>query len=207
MSATALDVQASDPVRTTRRFGFAALGAAAVGLAYSVSFVLLANLLLASLFLLLGGLLAATVLVGVVTRLPRPVPSSALLAMTLGFAAAVGSALHGGYDLANQIHPPARLLADVPNPVDPRGLLSFGVAGLALVILGLVVAREPRAPRGLGVLALVNGAVLIALYVARLVVLDPASPLVLVPALLAGFVLNPAWYIGLALWFFRSQRP
>jgi hypothetical protein len=47
---------------------------------------------------------------------------------------------------------------------------------------------------------------LIALYLARLIILDPSSPVVLIPALLTGVVLNPAWYIGLAFWFVRDRR-
>jgi hypothetical protein len=142
-----------------------------------------------------------------VARLAQPIPVSALAAIVLAVAAALGSAIHGGFDLANQLHPPATLAADLPNPVDPRGLLSFGVAGLALVVLGLVVARKGRAPRWLGVVAVIDGVLLIALYLARLIILDPASPLVLIPALLTGFLLNPAWYVGLAVWFFRDRRP
>jgi hypothetical protein len=106
--------------------------------------------------------------------------------------------------LPTQLHPVATLAPDVSNPVDPRGLLSFGVAGLALVVLGLVVAPGGRIPRWLGVFATVNGVLLIGLYLARLIILNPADPLVVIPALLTGFLLNPAWYLGLAVWFFRS---
>ena len=207
MSSHALGVETSRPLTTSKTLGVAALATAAAGLAYSVAFVILKDPLLASLFLMLGGLLATPVLIGLTGLLSRPIPISALLAIMLAFAAALGTAVHGGYDLANRLHPPAALPLDVPNPVDPRGLLSFGVAGLALVILALVVVRNWRAPRWLAPLALIDGVVLIALYLARLVILDPANPLVLIPALLAGFLLNPAWYIGLALWFFRNRHP
>jgi hypothetical protein len=44
------------------------------------------------------------------------------------------------------------------------------------------------------------------LYLARLTILFRLNPLALVPALLTSFVLNPAWYVGLALWFFRDRR-
>lgn len=178
--------------------------AAAAALAYSISFVILKDTVLASVFLMVGGLLATPVLVAIGARIPQPISVSALAAIVLGIAAGLGSAVHGGYDLANQLHPVATLAPDVPNPVDPRGLLSFGIAGLALVVLGLVVAPGGRIPRWLGVLATVNGVLLIGLYLARLIILNPADPLVLIPALLTGFLLNPAWYLGLAVWFFRS---
>jgi hypothetical protein len=205
-SSTALGVETSPQLVTSKASAFAALAAAASGLVYSVSFVILKDPLLASLFLMLGGLLAVPVLLALVARLAQPISVSALTAIVLGVAAALSSAIHGGFDLANQLHPPAGLAPDLPNPIDPRGLLSFGVAGLALVVLGLVVTRSGRAPRWLGVVAVADGVLLIVLYLARLIILDPASPLVLVPALLTGFLLNPAWYVGLALWFFHDRR-
>jgi hypothetical protein len=206
MSSKAMGVEASPQSVTSKASGVAALAAAAAGLAYSVSFVILRDPLLASLFLMLGGLLAVPVLVAVAARLAQPIPVSALAAIVLAVAAALGSAIHGGFDLANQLHPPPTLAPDLPNPVDPRGLLSFGIAGLGLVILGIVFARGERVPRWLEVLAVTDGVLLIALYLARLIILDPSSPVVLIPALLTGVVLNPAWYIGLAFWFVRDRR-
>ena len=92
---------------------------AVAGLAYSVSFVILKDPLLASLFLMLGGVLAVPVLVGLAIRLGQPIPVSALVAIVFALAAALGSAVHGGFDLANQLHPLATLPPDLPNPVDP----------------------------------------------------------------------------------------
>ena len=45
------------------------------------------------------------------------------------------------------------------------------------------------------------------LYVARLIIVNPASPIILAPALLNGFLVNPAWYIwlGVALWRGRAE--
>ena len=207
-SSTALGFDVSPKPVSSKASGGAAAAAAAAALAYSISFVIIKDALLASLFLMVGGLLATPVLIALGARLPQPIPVSALAAIVLGIAAGLGSAAQGGYDLANQLHPVATLPPDVANPVDPRGLLSFGVAGLALLILGLVVAPGGRIPRWLGVLATVNGVLLIGLYLARLIILNPADPLVVMPALMTGFLLNPAWYLGLALWFFRSAtRP
>jgi hypothetical protein len=38
-----------------------------------------------------------------------------------------------------------------------------------------------------------------------LIVLDAASPLVLLPAALTGFVANPAWYVWLGLVLLRER--
>jgi hypothetical protein len=187
--------------------GVLALATAATGLAYSVSFVILRDPVLSSSFLMLGGLLGIPVLLAVAPRFGADAPLTARWGIVLALVAAIGSAVHGAYDLANALHPPAALATDLPNPVDPRGLLTFGVAGLALVALGAVSQRLGGFPLWLSCLAVANGSLLMLLYVARLVVLDPASPFVLGPALLAGFLLNPAWYVGLGVWFLRPERP
>ena len=122
-----------------------------------------------------------------------------------GLAGSLGSAVHGGYDLANAVNPPVSL-PDLPNPVDPRGLLTFGVAGIALSVVAWLIGRGGRFPRGLGYLAYVSAVLLLALYLGRLIVLDPTDPLIMVPALLNGFLINPIFYLwlGLALLGARS---
>jgi hypothetical protein len=111
--------------------GTCAVLAGVAGFLYTVAFVVLQNVLLSGLFLMLGGLLSTAVLVAVYDRLRETDASFALLALLLGIAGALGSAVHGGYDLANAINPPSSV-PDLPNPVDPRGLLTFGVVGAAL---------------------------------------------------------------------------
>lgn len=187
-----------------RGAGLAALGAAAAGLAYSISFVVVARVspgggrLLSALFLLTGGLLSVFVLVGLYDRFREARPALALLAVVLGAAGGLGAAVHGGYDLANIAHPPSVLPPDLPNPGDPRGLLTFGVTGLALLVVSRLVTG------GLRQLATVAALLLILVYLARLIVFSPTSPLVLLPAALAGFVMTPAFYIWLGLWLLRS---
>jgi hypothetical protein len=189
-----------------RAAGLAALAAALVGLLYSLSFVVVSRLspaagaLLSSFFLLLGGLFTIVALAGVYDRRRDALPALALLVVVLGSAGGLGAAVHGGYDLANAIHPPGSLPSDVPNAVDPRGLLTFGVAGLALLLAGRLVGS------GLGRFAYLGGALLILVYLARLIVLTPSNPIVLLPAALAGFVVNPAFYIWLGLWLLRPRE-
>ena len=192
----------SDP-GLQRGAGLAALAAAAAGLAYSISFVVLSRVspgagrLLSSIFLLAGGVLSVFVLAGLYDRLRESQPALALLALVLTAAGGLGAAVHGGYDLANVAHPPASLPADVPNPVDPRGLLTFGVTGLALFVVGRLLVG------GLRALATVAAVLLVLVYLARLIVLSPTSPLVLLPAALAGFLVTPAFYVWLGLWLLR----
>lgn len=117
-----------------------------------------------------------------------------------------GAAIHGGYDLANAINTPDERL-DLPSQIDPRGLLTFGLGGLALLVFAPLLARAEEMPRGLAPLALALGIVLVALYVLRLVVLDADNAAIVTTAALAGFVLSPLWYVrlGLSLWRAESR--
>jgi len=110
--------------------------------------------------------------------------------------------VHGGYDLANAINPPRSLSADLPSQIDPRGLLTFGLAGVALFVISWLILKGGRLPKGLGYLGYLSGLLLIVLYLGRLIILSSASPVILVPAVLNGFLVNPIWYVwlGVALW-------
>ena len=197
------------PQAVYRPIGLASISTAIAGVGYAVSFVVLKDPLLSAFFLLLGGVLATPVLVVVRELLREAAPVTASWAILLALAGALGSAVHGGYDLANVVHPPAAVNPDLPNPVDPRGLLTFGLTGLALIFLGLLIARTGRLPRGLGYLASLNGVLLVLLYLGRLLILDPANLLIVIPALLTGFLLNPLWYAWLGGWLLRRgvRRP
>ena len=185
--------------------GACAILAGASGFLYAVAFVVLQNVLLSGLLLMLGGLLTSVALLAVYERLRETDASFALLALVLSIAGSLGSAVHGGYGLANAVNPPASL-PDLPNPVDPRGLLTFGVAGIALFVVGWLIGRGRRLfPRGLGYLAYVSAVLLLALYLGRLIVLDPTNPLILVPALLNGFLINPIFYLWLGLALLRGR--
>jgi hypothetical protein len=137
--------------------------------------------------------------VAVYERLREIEPSAALWALLMGVGAAFGSAIHGGYDLALALHPPATAVAELPSQVDPRGLLTFGVAGSAIFVVSWLMRRSLWFPRGLAALGYLLAGLLVVIYLGRLVILDPSSPLILGPAALAGFAVSPAWYVWLGL--------
>lgn len=202
-AGTAADARTLDSA-FDRLAGATALAAAAVGLVYSVSFVVLNNDVLTASTLLVGGLLSIPAQVAVYERLRAAEPSFALLALVAALAGALGSAVHGGYNLSNALYPPATLNVDLPSEINPRGLLTFGLTGLGVLLLAGLMARGVGGfPRGLGYLGYVLGALLVVVYLARLIVLSPTSPLLLGPALLAGFVANPLWYAWLGVWLWR----
>ncbi|MBM3941407.1 MAG: hypothetical protein FJ316_00490 [SAR202 cluster bacterium] len=190
--------------------GLCALLVGLSGIGYAVAFIVLLlggvapgpGALLSSLFLLLGGLLTPAVLAALYHHLKHVDAGFSLLGLLLSAVGAVGAAIHGGYDLANALHPPAVLAGDLPNPVDPRGLLTFLSAGLGLLVIAWLMARSPRFPKGPAVLGGVSALLMVILYLGRLVVLNPKSPAILAPALLNGFLVNPAWYVwvGASLW-------
>jgi hypothetical protein len=193
--------------------GFAAACAMAVGvggLAYSVAFVAVLRgsgtpaAAASDAFLLLGGLLATPVLVAVYLILRPTSPGMALWALSIGLAGAIGSAIHGGFDLANVINEPAGTGGGFPNAIDPRGLLTFGFAAVGTAAVSWLILRGGRLPRGLGVVAAVLAALLLVIYVGRLVLLDPQHPVLLAAALVTGFVVNPLWWIWLGVAIHRA---
>jgi hypothetical protein len=181
--------------------GACAILTAIASFLYALAFVILHNVLLSALFLMVVGLFSSAVLVAVYYRLRETDASFALWALLLGIAGALGSAVHGGYDLANALTPSGPAPTELPSPIDPRGLLTFGVSGVALFVVGWLIVGGGRFPRRVGYLAYLSAILLVVLYLGRLIVLDPASPVILIPALLNGFVVSPALYLllGLAL--------
>jgi len=187
--------------------GWTAVFAGISGFLYSVAFIVLQSNLLSALFLMLGGLFATATLTALYQRLRATESGFALLGLLLTLSAALGSAIHGGYDLSNALHPPASPPTDLPNPIDPRGLLTFGVAGLGLFLLAWLMTQERRFPRGLGYLGIFSAILMIILYLGRLIILQATSIAIVIPALLEGFIVNPIWYIWLGLAFFRGISP
>ncbi len=198
--------------------GLSAFVAGLGGLAYSISFVILSksapqvSSVLTPLFLMLGGLLTTAVLAALYGRLRETEALFALWALLLGIGAALGTAAHGGYDLANAINPPAVSadfnsgLSALPSQVDPRGLFTFGIAGLALLTLSWLITRGNLFPRALGYLGYLSAVLLIIIYLGRLIILDPKNPFLLGSAALEGFLVNPIWYLWLGLVLWRGQK-
>jgi hypothetical protein len=181
------------------------------GLAYSISFVtFLKNgsetaAKLAAFFLLVGGVAVTGVFVALYQRLRETDPAVALWALLLGTAGGLGSSIHGAYDLANFIKVPTVDNDGLPNAIDPRGLATFALAGLSIALVSWLILRGGRLPKRLGQLGFVGAALLVWVYLGRLIILNPKNPGVLIFAVISGFIVNPAWFVWLGVEFRRGE--
>ncbi len=192
-----------DDAKLDRLGGWAALAAALFAVTYTIGFKVLQGQTLgaqlAAFSLMAGGLVSAVALFAVYGRLKSIDPSLAMLGVALGFAGVMGAFIHGSFDLANVIHPEqAGTAGPGPFPVDPRGLLTFGVSGLGLATLSWVALRATSFPRWLSQLGVALGVVLVIVYLSRLIVFDAGSVLVLGPAVVAA-VMGIVWYGALGM--------
>ncbi len=189
-----------------KRFaGYYAIAAGLAGFLYSLAFIVLQSNLWSALFLLLGGLLATAPLTALYQELRQADSSFALWAFLLALAGTLGSLVHAGYDLSNALHAPASLNADLPSATDPRGLATFGLAGIGLFVFAWLIVRSGQFPGGLGWLGYLSAVLMLVLYLGRLIVLQATSLVIVIPALLEGFIVNPAWYIWLGISLLRRK--
>jgi hypothetical protein len=191
------------PVDVLATASVAAFLTAGCGLLYSISFVVLTRVSpslgtgLSATFLMLGGLLGTAALVGLYERLRGSAGTYVVWVLGVGMAGAFAAVLHGGYDLANVFHPPGGT-SNLPSAVDPRGLGTFGLSGLALLGFSLLM-RGTSELRGLRILGMLSGILLVLIYLARLIILNASNPVVLGLAAVEGLIVNPLWYVWLGI--------
>ncbi|HET6821197.1 MAG TPA: hypothetical protein VFH34_01045 [Anaerolineales bacterium] len=205
MQTKTMPIHSMETEQFAKFAGWSAILAGLSGFLYSISFIVLQDNLLSALFLLLGGLFSTAALTALYQRVRETESGFALLGFLLSLSAALGSAVHGGYDLANVLHPPVSPNTDLPSAIDPRGLLTFGVAGLGLFILSWLIAQDRSFPKVLVYVGYLSAFLMIVLYLGRLILLEATNLAIVIPALLEGFIVNPLWYV----WLGRSliKRP
>lgn len=192
--------------------GVMAILAGLSGLLYAVAFIVLQHILLYSFFLLIGGIFSAAALIELYYLVRDTDGHFARFALVFGLAGALGATIHGGYDLGNALTPAGNTAAtNLPNPVDPRGLLTFGFTAIALFVFSWLIIisdhhRSNRLPTGLGYLGYLSAILLAVIYAGRVTILDPLSPYLIAPALLSGFLINPLWYLWLGVGLLQSER-
>jgi hypothetical protein len=161
-------------------------------------------------FLLLSGeLLAVAVFIGLHEQLQPVDPSFALLALLLSVAGSIGGVVHGAAVLADIVKAPAPGTLGVSGAeVDPRGILRYGVTGLALLLFAWLLWRDGRWPTGFTLLTALGGVLLVVIYIGRLTLwITPTNKPTLTPPVLYGGIVNPAWYFWLAALLRRRAVP
>lgn len=164
---------------------------------------------IASTCLALSGLAVGTTVVALSRRYAADAPAAMAWAAIVGVVAGLATAAHGlssllgvdelardfaSGDAATQAA--VAVAHSSPSAVDPRGLATFGLAGLVALTLGLAV--RPDRPR-MGLLGVVLGVDMVVLFLATAV---GVGPLVLLTGGMASVVLGPIWWISVArlLW-------
>jgi len=184
--------------------GWSSILAGVAGIGYALAFVVLKQANLAAQFLTLAPLFAVAGLVAVFERVRSIDSGYATVALALGAFGSLAASSHGVYDLSNVLHPPTAV-PDVPFPVDPRGYGTFALTGLAVLILSGLAGRTSDLPSWVAPLGLVLGIFLVLTFLARLIVLDANSVLVLLPALVSG-LLSPVFFLLLGAWLLGWRR-
>jgi hypothetical protein len=185
--------------------GLSAVALGVTGFVYSLSFIVVKNDALTAAMLTASGLLTLALYSALYERLRAGDAALARLALVLGLLGASGALIHGGYDLANAINAPATPNLDLPSAIDPRGLLTFGIGGMALALVAALLGRSPATPRTLPRLAFLTATLMLVLYFGRLIILDATHPLIVVAALLTGFIVSPLWNIWLGATLLRER--
>jgi len=201
---------------TFSRFaGWSAILTGVFGFLYALAYIVVARgnpglgAMLSALFLLLGGLLTTPVVVELFLRVREAQAGFAFLALLWSGMTALGAAIHGGYDLANALHSPGADqvgLSSLPSQIDPRGLLTFGLAGLGLFFFIWLLGRTGTLGRGLILLGYISAVLLVLIYLARLILLEATNPFLVILVVAEGFLVNPAWYVWLGTTFLVTGK-
>jgi hypothetical protein len=196
---------ALDPERFNSFAGTCSIALAVGGIAYSGAFVVFLRtdarpaLFTASLLLAGSGFLSTVVAIAIYEHVRRASAPIALWGLVMALFSSAGSMVHGGYDLANLINPPPNI-PELPHAMDPRGLLTFGLAAASLAVASwLISGGNTGLPRRLGRMGYVGAALLAVVYLGRLILLDPTNPLLLGAAAVVGVIVVPWWYVWLGL--------
>jgi hypothetical protein len=157
--------------------------------------------------LMIGGAATVPVFVALCVRLSAVDAGVALTALALGVLAAFGGIMHGSYNLGRLITPRADSIPPGFEEVS-HGVLRYAVAGVALLLVGWLLARDGGFPNLLAWLALLGGAVLVFIYIGRLFdFITPGDYFSLVPPIAYGFVIHPLLYAWLGSILWRATRP
>lgn len=196
---------------TSRFGGVSALIVAILSLLYAIFFLLvtprsttLGTLGSASTFAI-SGFFSLAAYVALYRRVQHHHPDIALWALLLGASTSIATVLHGTYEallfnrLAVTTGADSTMLALVqtlPTQINPMGLMSFGVVGIASYAWGWLLLRSNAFEQLLGYLGLLNALLLLTLFIAYV---GGIQPLVLLAGGLTSVVVGPIWWTLLGI--------
>lgn len=206
--------------RSFERFGgLSAIIVGALSIVYAVFFLFVSRqseavgALGSWIVLAISGIFSSAAFVALYQRLRPASEGFALWGLVLGLFSSFATLMHGGYQVQlllglssaaqdrQALIEAARML---PSQIDPAGLGTFGIVGLASLLFGMLIVKSGRLPRSLGYLALVNGVLLITLYLATVA---NSQALILLSGGLTSVILGPIFWIWLGRDLRREETP
>ena len=189
--------------------GLSAMMVGALSILYAVFYLIIApraeavGTLGSWIILAVSGIFSSAAFVALYLRLRPASEGFALWGLVLGLFSSFATLAHGAWQAlvlttlnsASQSQRVAiELVRMVPSPVDPAGVATFGVIGLASLVTGMIIIVSGRLPRTLGYLAVANAVLLVTLYFATAA---GAQTLILLSGGLTSVIVGPIFWIWL----------
>jgi hypothetical protein len=145
-------------------------------------------------WLILGasGIFTSAAFVALYQRVRSADEGFSLWALLLGVLASFATLVHGIYEA--QLMTNTGTAQQLPSEVDPAGLATFAVTGLATFVFGWLIARSGVLPRRLGQLGMLNAVLLVVLFLATFA---GSQTLILLSGGLTSLIAGPIWWIWL----------
>jgi hypothetical protein len=145
-------------------------------------------------WLILGasGIFSSAAFVALYQRVRSADEGFSLWALLLGVLASFSTLVHGIYEALLMVN--TGTAQQVASEVDPAGLATFAVTGLAALVFGWLIVRSGLLPRRLGQLGMVNAVLLVVLFLASF---SGAQTLILISGGLTSLLAGPIWWIWL----------
>ena len=206
--------------RSFERFGgLSAMIVGALSILYALFFLVIArqNESLGTtgswIILAVSGVFSSAAFVALYQRLRPAAEGFALWGLALGLFSSFATLMHGGYQALSLItlasagaeqRAAIELVRMAPSQIDPAGLGTFGVIGLASLVTGLIIIIGGRLPRALGYLAVGNAVLLMTLFFASAA---NAQTLILLSGGLTSVIVGPIFWIWLGRELRRETTP
>jgi len=206
--------------RSFERFGgLSAMLVGALSILYAVFFLVIArqNESLGTtgswVILAVSGIFSSAAFVALYQRLRPTAEGFALWGLALGLFSSFATLMHGAYQALSLMtlasagaeqRAAIELVRMTPSQLDPAGLGTFGVIGLASLVTGLIIIVGGRLPRMLGYLAVGNAVLLITLFFASAA---NAQTLVLLSGGLTSVIVGPIFWLWLGRELRRETAP